>query len=117
FRWHDPSVRTTPAFTLWGMTRMYFWYFLRTPRELRKRLYGWSPITAYGVVLRSLLENRRLALRRRRSYVRDAFKAWNDDWTAEVVEPPAARRPGPDAAFWKAQAGAASGEPSEGRSS
>lgn len=90
FRWHDPSVRTTPAFTLWGMTRMYFWYFFRTPRALRKRLYGWSPFTAYGVVFKSLLANRRLALRRKRSYVRDVFKAWNNDWREEPVPSQAA---------------------------
>jgi hypothetical protein len=35
-----------------------------------------------------LLKNRRLALRRKRSYVRDVFKAWNDDWTAAAVPPP-----------------------------
>jgi tetracycline 7-halogenase / FADH2 O2-dependent halogenase len=85
FRWHDPSVRTTPAFTLWGMTRMYFWYFLRCPGALRKRLYGWSPLTAYGYVFRSLLENRRLALRRKRSYMRDVFRAWNDDWRGDAA--------------------------------
>jgi FADH2 O2-dependent halogenase len=108
FRWHDPSVRTTPAFTLWGMTRMYFWYFLRTPRALRKRLYDWSPLTAYGVVLKSLLKNRRLALRRKRSYVRDVFKAWNDDWTAEPADPQASRRPAPVAAFGDIKAEASS---------
>ena len=34
WRWHDPSSRTTPAFTLGGMTRMYFWYLLRAPGPL-----------------------------------------------------------------------------------
>ena len=87
FRWHDPNVRTTPAFTVWGMTRMYFWYFFRTPRALRKRLYDWSPLTGYASHPESLLENRRLALRRKRSYVRDVFKAWNDDWTAGLADP------------------------------
>jgi len=104
FHWHDPSVRTTPAFTLWGMTRMYLWYYFRTPRALRKRLYGWSPFTAYGVVLKSLLANRRLALRRKRSYVRDVFKAWNDDWTADVADDQTAQRPAPVAAFGEIKA-------------
>ena len=37
FRWHDPAVRTTPAFTIGGMTRMYFWYLLRcTASGLRR---------------------------------------------------------------------------------
>jgi len=108
FRWHDPSVRTTPAFTLWGMTRMYLWYYFRTPRALRKRLYGWSPFTAYGVVLRSLLANRRLALRRKRSYVRDVFKAWNDDWTADAADRQTAQRTAPVAAFGDIKAEASS---------
>jgi FADH2 O2-dependent halogenase len=81
FRWHDPAVRTTPAFTVWGMTRMYFWYFFRTPRAMRKRLYSWSPFTGYGVILKSLRENSRLARSRKRRYERDVFKAWNEDWT------------------------------------
>lgn len=81
FRWHDPAVRTTPAFTVWGMTRMYFWYFFKTPRALRKRLYGWSPFTGYGVILKSLLENSRTARNRKRRYERDVFKAWNEDWS------------------------------------
>jgi tetracycline 7-halogenase / FADH2 O2-dependent halogenase len=81
FRWHDPAVRTTPAFTVWGMTRMYFWYFFKTPRALRKRLYNWSPFTGYGVILKSLRENSRLARNRKRRYERDVFKAWNEDWS------------------------------------
>jgi tetracycline 7-halogenase / FADH2 O2-dependent halogenase len=81
FRWHDPAVRTTPAFTVWGMTRMYFWYFFKTPRAMRKRLYNWSPFTGYGVILKSLRENSRLARNRKRRYERDVFKAWNEDWT------------------------------------
>jgi FADH2 O2-dependent halogenase len=94
WRWHDPRVRTTPAFTVWGMTRMYAWYFLRTPRALRKRLYNWSPLTAYGVILRSLRQNSRLALSRKRRYVRDVFRAWNDDWRpAENGREPASRPP------------------------
>ena len=99
FRWHDPSVRTTPAFTAWGMTRMYFWYFFRTPRALRKRLYDWSPFTGYAVILKSILENRRLALRRKRSYVRDVFKAWNDDWRTDLGRPQAAPPTAPAPAF------------------
>jgi len=106
FRWHDPRVRTTPAFTVWGMTRMYLWYWLRTPRALRKRLYDWSPFTAYGVILRSLRENSRLALSRRRRYVRDVFRAWNDDWTADLEARRTARREAPAPAFGAARAGA-----------
>lgn len=104
FRWHDPSVRTTPAFTVWGMTRMYFWYLFRTPRALRKRLYDWSPFTGYAVILKSILENRRLALRRKRSYVRDVFKAWNDDWRSDLDRHQAAPAPAPAPAFRETKA-------------
>lgn len=99
FRWHDPAVRTTPAFTVWGMTRMYFWYFFRTPRALRKRLYGWSPFTGYGVIFKSLLSNRRLALRRKRSYMRDVFKAWNNDWKEDLGDRQTAPRTVPARTF------------------
>jgi FADH2 O2-dependent halogenase len=110
FRWHDPRVRTTPAFTVWGMTRMYCWYYLRTPRELRRRLYGWSPLTAYGVILRSLRENSRRALQRKRRYVRDVFRAWNDDWRTEesgrAAAAPAAPTAGVLPAFARTKPGA-----------
>ena len=80
WRWHEAVVRTTPAFTLWGMTRMYFWFVLFSPSELRKPLWGWSALTAYRYILNSILKNRRLSLRRSRLYVRDVFRAWNTDW-------------------------------------
>lgn len=108
FRWHDPAVRTTPAFTVWGMTRMYFWYFFRTPRALRKRLYDWSPFTGYAVIFKSLLVNRRLALRRKRSYVRDVFKAWNNDWQEELDTRQAAPRTVPVLTFGERKAEASS---------
>jgi FADH2 O2-dependent halogenase len=108
FKWHDPSVRTTPAFTVWGMTRMYLWYYFKTPRALRKRLYDWSPFTAYGVILKSLLENRRLALRRKRSYVRDVFTSWNEDWTAKAGDHAAAQPQGPAQVFRETKAEVAS---------
>src|SRR6185436_19202602 len=108
FRWHDPSVRTTPAFTVWGMTRMYFWYFFRTPRAMRKRLYSWNPLTGYAVIFKSLLTNRRLALRRKRSYVRDVFKAWNDDWKADAGDHQTAQRTVPVLSFGESKAEASS---------
>lgn len=80
FRWHDASVRTTPAFTVGGMTRMYFWYLFRSPRNVFQELYGWKPLTAYGYILSSILRKSGLARRRRRSYIRDVFKAWNREW-------------------------------------
>jgi len=82
WRWDDPTVRTTPAFTVWGMTKMYFWYYLRAPKSVYRQLYGWSPITAYRYVLNSIWENNRSSKRRKRTFVRDVFKAWNLDWLA-----------------------------------
>ncbi len=83
FRWHDAAMRTTPAFTIWGMTRMYFWFLFRSPRELRKPLFDWNPFTAYLYIFNSVRQNSKLSGRRNRFYVRDVFKAWNRDWYAE----------------------------------
>jgi FADH2 O2-dependent halogenase len=86
WRWHDLSVRTTPAFTIWGMTKMYFWFMLFSPAHLRKPLFGWSAFTAYKYILRSILENNGASRRRKRSYIRDVFKAWNRDWVPGSVQ-------------------------------
>ena len=80
WRWHELTSRSTPAFTVWGMTKMYIWYLLFSPREVFRTLYGWSPLTAYAYVLRSMWDDRRLSHRRARLYVRDVFRAWNTDW-------------------------------------
>jgi FADH2 O2-dependent halogenase len=80
WRWHEAVVRTTPAFTLWGMTKMYFWFMLFAPKELRQPLWGWSSFTAYKYILGSIMENNRASRRRKRSYIRDVFKAWNREW-------------------------------------
>jgi tetracycline 7-halogenase / FADH2 O2-dependent halogenase len=82
WRWDDATVRTTPAFTVWGMTKMYFWYYLRSPRTVYKTLYGWSPFTAYRYILTSIWTSNRTSARRKHSYIRDVFKAWNLDWLA-----------------------------------
>lgn len=113
FRWHEATSRTTPAFTVWGMTRMYFWYRLRAPRALRKRLYDWSPLTGYAVILRSLFANSRAASRRKWGFVRDVFRAWNDDWRIDLDDARAARRaaPAPAPAYAAAKAAAAPAAP------
>jgi tetracycline 7-halogenase / FADH2 O2-dependent halogenase len=97
FRWHDPSVRTTPAFTIGGMTRMYFWYLLRAPRAVFNDLYGWKPMAAYGYIFSSILKNIRLARRRRRGFIRDVFQAWNQEWTdaEQLPRSPAIVNPAP----------------------
>jgi FADH2 O2-dependent halogenase len=80
WRWHEAEVRTTPAFTIWGMTKMYFWFLFYSPAHLRKSLFGWSSLTAYKYILNSIREDRHLSKRRNRMYVRDVFTAWNMDW-------------------------------------
>ncbi|HEY6331800.1 MAG TPA: tryptophan 7-halogenase [Blastocatellia bacterium] len=80
WRWDDPTVRTTPAFTLWGMTRMYSWYYFRAPKAIHRALYDWSPFTAYKYILKSILTSNRDSRRRTLTFVRDVFKAWNRDW-------------------------------------
>lgn len=85
WRWHEKSVRTTPAFTVWGMTKMYIWFLLFAPREMRQPLFGWNPLTAYRYVFGSILENNGASRRRKRSYIRDVFTAWNRDWLPESL--------------------------------
>jgi FADH2 O2-dependent halogenase len=84
WRWDDARVRTTPAFTLWGMTKMYFWYYFFAPKEVDRKLYGWSPFTAYKYILKSILENNRASRRRKTNYIRDVFKAWNREWLPQA---------------------------------
>src|SRR5882724_1778204 len=96
WHWHEASVRTTPAFTIWGMTRMYIWFLLFAPRAVRRLLFGWRPLTAYNYVLGSILINNRAAKRRKRSYIRDVFKAWNLDWLSAKSGEPNGHRPASD---------------------
>lgn len=92
WHWSDRSVRTTPAFTLWGMTKMYLWYYFNSPKHVRKAMWDWSPITAYKYIFRSILESRRSAGRRRRQFLRDVLRAWNRDWVQELDNKEATRR-------------------------
>lgn len=80
FNWHDKTVRTTPAFTIGGMTKMYFWYRLFAPKEVFEHLYDWGPLTAYSYIFEAVLRNRRLAKRRNSSYIRDVFLPWNQEF-------------------------------------
>lgn len=88
WRWHEAFVRTTPAFTIWGMTKMYFWFTFFAPSSLRKSLFGWSSFTAYKYILASILDSNRASARRKRSYIRDVFKAWNQEWLPGPVKSP-----------------------------
>jgi FADH2 O2-dependent halogenase len=80
FRWADKRTRTTPAFTVGGITRMYFWYRLFAKKEVWKPLFDWSPWTAYRYVLSTLWTNSSLSRRRSWFFARDTFKAWNKDF-------------------------------------
>jgi len=89
FKWHDKTIRTTPAFTIGGMTRMYFWYLFKSPRKVFQELYGWKPWTAYKYILMSILHTMGINRRRTRGYVRDVFKAWNQEWVTPKEAQPA----------------------------
>ena len=82
FDWHSPLARTTPAFTVWGVTKMYFWFLFRSP-EVRKVLFNWNPVTGYRYILKNIWAQRRASRRRSRQYVRDVLRPWNRDWSAE----------------------------------
>jgi tetracycline 7-halogenase / FADH2 O2-dependent halogenase len=84
FRWDDPKVRSTPAFTLWGVTRMYFWYYFRSPERVRKQLFEWNPITAYKYIYQSVRRSNSNSKGRKSRFLRDVFKAWNTDWREPV---------------------------------
>jgi len=111
FQWHDKVVRTTPAFTIGGMTRMYFWYLFKSPRAVFEELYGWKPFTAYKYIFMSILHTMGLNRRRTNSYIRDVFKAWNKEWVrpkeAQPAMAPARARVSVSVAVPAAQTGAA----------
>ncbi len=78
FQWQSKEVRTTPAFTVWGVTKMYFWFLFRSPK-MRRELFNWNPLTGYAYILKNVLEQSRLSRRRSRQYLRDVFRSWNTD--------------------------------------
>ena len=52
-------------------------------RELRRPLFDWNSFTAYKYIFRAMMRSNKLARRRKYSYIRDVFKAWNLDWKTE----------------------------------
>jgi hypothetical protein len=80
---------------------MYIWFLLFAPRATRKLLFGWNPLTAYKYIFGSILDNNRASRRRKRSYIRDVFKAWNLDWLPGKSAEPNGHRPGSDMAAAK----------------
>ena len=107
FQWHDKAVRTTPAFTIGGMTRMYFWYLFKSPRVVFQELYGWKPWTAYKYIFGSILHTMGINRRRTNGYVRDVFKAWNKEWVSPKGAQPAMAPARADLPVSAAQASAA----------
>jgi tetracycline 7-halogenase / FADH2 O2-dependent halogenase len=91
WRWDDPTVRTTPTFTLWGMTRMYFWYYFKSPKAVRNQLFNWSAWTAYKYIFKSILDSYKASRSRKHRFVRDVFKAWNKEWRPKKTLEPAAK--------------------------
>ena len=83
WRWWEADSRSTPAFTLWGMTKMYFWFQFYSPKELRRPLFDWNSFTAYKYIFKAMLHSNKVQRRRRHSYIRDVFKAWNLDWKTD----------------------------------
>jgi hypothetical protein len=62
---------------------MYFWFQFYSPKELRQPLFDWNSFTAYKYIFGAMLKSNRLQRRRKNSYIRDVFKAWNLDWKTE----------------------------------
>ena len=80
WRLYDTDVRTTPPYTMSEMVRAYAWYWTHAPRDVREHLVGFPPWTASHYALRSLWTEHRRNWRRHNLGLRDAFRAWNDDW-------------------------------------
>lgn len=80
WHWHDPSVRTPSAFTIGGMTRLYFWYFFHAPEYVRDHLFDWNVWTAYKDIYCAIRLQSQRSKRQRHAFIRDVFKAWNRDW-------------------------------------
>jgi hypothetical protein len=62
------------------MTKMYYWYYFRSPKAIRKALLNWSSWTAYKAIFGSMLESDRNSRSRTLRFIRDVFKAWNREW-------------------------------------
>ncbi|KIG18004.1 putative halogenase [Enhygromyxa salina] len=80
WRLEDPSVRTTPPYTMTQMLRAYVWYHRNASPEVRDLMVGFKPLTASRHVLSAFYDNSRRGLRRQALFMRDSLRAWNRDW-------------------------------------
>ncbi|MCB9797316.1 MAG: tryptophan 7-halogenase [Alphaproteobacteria bacterium] len=75
WRFHDPAVRATPAFTMPGMVRLYVWFHLRAPASLARTVFDWGLGTAVRYFLREWWRQRRRARGRSWGYFADGLRA------------------------------------------
>ncbi|PRQ08998.1 NAD(P)/FAD-dependent oxidoreductase [Enhygromyxa salina] len=80
WRLDDPSVRTTPPYTMTQMLRAYVWYHRNASPNVRELMVGFKPLTASRHVLSAFYDNSRRGLRRQALFMRDSLRAWNRDW-------------------------------------
>ena len=85
WKWDDPNVRSTPAFTIWGMTKMYLWYYFKAPKHVKEVMYDWSPFTAYKYIFQSIRSSNRSSKKRKKKFTRDVFRAWNNEPSPETT--------------------------------
>jgi tetracycline 7-halogenase / FADH2 O2-dependent halogenase len=78
YEWQNPSVRTTPVYTLWELLKLHFWYLRHSTRHVNEQLL-WNPVQTCLYAIRSARDNRRRSLQRNRTYLRDMFRTWNSD--------------------------------------
>jgi tetracycline 7-halogenase / FADH2 O2-dependent halogenase len=79
WKWDQMSSRTTPAFTVGEMTKMYLWYYFKAPKHIREKFYNWSPLTAYKYIWNSMRSNKKSNQRRKSSYSREIFRSFQTD--------------------------------------
>ncbi|MCB9794628.1 MAG: tryptophan 7-halogenase [Alphaproteobacteria bacterium] len=75
WRFDDPAVRATPAFTMPGMARLYAWFHREAPRSLALTIFDWSLVTAVRYFFREWWRQRRRGRGRSWGYFSDGFRA------------------------------------------
>ncbi|MEM7314856.1 MAG: tryptophan 7-halogenase [Planctomycetota bacterium] len=72
WKFHDKEMRSTPTFTVPDITRMYMWFVLYAPKEIRKDLMGSKLSGVFTYTLKSIRDHRSRANSRKR-LIRDAL--------------------------------------------
>jgi len=73
-RWHDKNVRSTGTFTLPDLVKIYCWYAMFAPKDVRKYVFTFSASCLFKYTWKKVRKHRSRAKSRRR-YVRDAIFA------------------------------------------